>query len=75
MRKEIKELYNSKGQTLDLSEVWKRLQQPPYGLYNCPVGCFVFGLLMREYCRGHYAVDPNNHEVELNYDNMAKNYK
>jgi len=72
MRKEIKELYNSKGQTLDLSEVWKRLQQPPYGLYNCPVGCFVFGLLMREYCRGHYAVDPNNHEVELNYDNMAK---
>jgi hypothetical protein len=72
MRKEIKELYNSRGQTLDLSEVWKRLQQPPYGLYDCPVGCFVFALLMREYCRGHYAVDQNNHEEELNYDNMAR---
>lgn len=77
MRATIKEIFE-KSNTVSLSEIWEILQKPPFGLYSSPLGCFVFGVLMKDYSEGYYFTDGNIYGeidqtkmIELLYDTIS----
>jgi len=60
------------GAKIYLSELWKKLQNPPFGYYNSmTVGCFI-GLVLREYIKGpfNWFDGTNTHPPET--DNLAR---
>ncbi|KUK07754.1 MAG: Uncharacterized protein XD48_0089 [Archaeoglobus fulgidus] len=77
MRATVKEIFE-KSETISLSEIWEILQKSPFGLYSSPLGCFVFGVLMKEYSEGYYFTDGNVYGeidqtkmIELLYDTIS----
>ncbi len=70
MREEVIKKFET-SEVIDLDEVWKTLQKPPFGLYDVPVGCFAFAVLMKEYSKGYFATDDRGTEVEVTPDGMV----
>ena len=55
---------------VNLSELWKALQQPPYGLMPSPIGILLFAFLLRSYANGYYYSDGAN-SLPLNPNKLA----
>lgn len=70
MKREIEQIFAA-NDNVRLSEIWKVLQAPPYGLMPSPVAITLLGLLLRDYGQGYYYWDGNNC-FPLNHNKLAE---
>ena len=69
MKEIVTEMFESGS--VSLKELWNKLQSPPFGLYPSPLGSFVFGILMKDYCKSYYYTDGTT-ENEINPTKMVE---
>ena len=56
-----------------VTDIWKVLTQPPFGLLPCTGAVFMMAFLLREYAdTNYYKQDINNNTVGLNYSDLSE---
>ncbi|QUL97787.1 MAG: hypothetical protein IMF26_06655 [Candidatus Fermentithermobacillus carboniphilus] len=70
MKRVVDEFFKSQDH-VNLHDLWKALQEPPYGLMPSPIGILLFSLLMRDYSQGYYYSDGVN-SLPLNPNKLAE---
>lgn len=70
MKQDIDNIF-AQREHVQLSAVWERMQEPPYGLMPCVIGITLMGLLLRDYAEGYYWWDGANSRA-LNHDKLAE---
>lgn len=56
-----------------ISDIWKALTLPPFGLLPCTGAVFLMAFLLKEYAdTSYYKQDINNNTVSLNYSDLSE---
>ncbi len=66
----VDQIMEERNFDVPLIEVWKKLQEPPFGLMPSPIGLFLFACVMKKYTQGYYIYDGKTTQ-ELNANRMA----
>ncbi len=69
-KQEVDNFFTQK-ESVNMSEIWQRLQAPPYGLLPSPIAITLMGVLLRDYVQGYYWYDGPNC-FSLNPNKMAE---
>lgn len=70
---EIIEQGFEKSSMFSISDIWKELRKPPFGLLPNTGSAFLLGFLLREYADStYYKRDSNNNTVSLNYIDLSE---
>jgi len=70
MKRVVDEFFKTQDH-VNLHDLWKALQEPPYGLMPSAIGILLFSLLMRDYSQGYYYSDGVN-SLPLNPNKLAE---
>lgn len=72
VEKVIKEGFDNNS-TVCITNIWKILTQPPFGLLPCTGAVFMVAFLLKEYAdSNYYRQDINNNTVGLNYSDLSE---
>ncbi|MGB4516297.1 MAG: hypothetical protein WBI65_01590 [Dethiobacteria bacterium] len=69
MKRELDSFFNSQDY-VNINDLWKVMQQPPYGLMPSPIGILLFSFLLKSYATGYYYSDGVN-SLALNPNKLA----
>lgn len=56
MKQRVEDLFKDRSE-VNLNEIWKAMQKPPYGLFASPIGMVLMGFFLKEFCQGRYWSD------------------
>lgn len=60
-----------KQRRVAITDIWKILQEPPFGLLNCQGSVFLLGFLLKEYADSSYYKNDSANTVPLNYTDLS----
>ncbi|HHU61186.1 MAG TPA: hypothetical protein GXZ55_04400 [Natronincola sp.] len=70
LKRTVDELFADQS-SVNISELWTAVQQPPYGLMPSPIGILLFSFLLNSYSTGYYYSDGVN-SLALNPNKLAE---